>query len=711
MNHARQLHAIAAMALVGWIAACAHVDSRPLQVAAGIREQYFDRDYAAGYAAGRAALQQFPDDDSIAAWFAGNAARSGHLDEAVAVAQARIARNPSSGWAQFAKATALFHVDNRKPECLEAAAAAYALDPQRANFIWGYAEALRLQAKFEEAAALFERHDALVERNANLLVVRGSTSYDQYTRSPKHMELNTAAYEDFRAAERLDPANTHAYFAHAFFLTIEGRNEEAFVLWQAAARLSNAPTIRGNYWGAALARGTVGADESKELVRADIEQLVQSRPTDPDALFTAAGGLQMLGDEAGYRDLQDRIIALNIPGRALDQTKSQRFMDRTFKLAERNPEEAGVRDAVKSLESEIVDYLATPGLDPGTALMTTQWIVILIDRSSEPSPRSIEALTALFLRHGDLEPWLAYLPLPKLLADKGVALDDAEKILLKGKTWFAAKAATAEQEQERQSAGESVQSIDETLGWVWFKQGRHEAAERQLALAAKNPPAMNPVVFSHLASLYLATKQMDTGMLYIERCFAAQWSQDNPCSGNLSAYYRERFGRKEGEDVWVAAKTQELQGGKAAALTERYQRSTKKLKPFELETLDGRKVKSAELRGKILVVSFWGAWCAACMVELPELQAFATRHAGVEDVVFLTINNDKNVNDARKATVEKNVSFQVALDDGYAADAGVYAFPTTWIIGPTQDRRLELRGLTPNLSHELEAMVAAVRGR
>jgi len=711
MNRETRFHFIATIALVGSIVSCARVDSRPIQAAVGIREHFFDREYSAGYAAGKIVMQQFPDDDSIVAWFAGNAARAGHLGEAVTVAEARIARNPSSGWAHFAMAAALFYDDRRKPECLEAAAAAYELDPQRADFIWGYAEALRLQVKFEATAALFEKHRALVEQNSNLLVVRGSTYYDQYARSSKKIELKTAAYEDFRAAERLDPTNTYAYFAHAFFLSAEGANDEAFDRWQAAVSHSSASSVRAAYWGAALKRSTVDPAESKKLVRADVEQFVQSRPRDPDALFSAAGAMQMLGDDKRYQDLQDQILALNIPGRALDQTKSASFMNRAFKIVSRKPDEPATPEAARQLESEIIDFLASPGLEPDTALMTTQWLVMLIDQSPEPSPRAIETLTRLFLKQGDAEPWLAYLSLPKILADKGIALDDAERILLEGKTWFGARVADAKEESERQIASEALYTIEETLGWVWFKQGKLEAAERQLALAAKNPPATSPVVFSHLASLYLATKQMDTAMLYLERCLAAQWNQPSPCAENLTKYYRQRFGKTEGEEAWVASKTKELQSGKAAALNERYQRSTKKLKPFELATLDGRKIKSAELRGKILVVSFWGAWCGACMVELPELQAFATRNEEVGDVLFLTINNDRNANDARKAAAEMKVSFQVALDDGYAAGAGVYSFPTTWIIGPTQDRRLELRGLTPNLSHELEAMVAAVRGK
>jgi thiol-disulfide isomerase/thioredoxin len=436
---------------------------------------------------------------------------------------------------------------------------------------------------------------------------------------------------------------------------------------------------------------------------------LETHPRDPDALLAAASASQMLEDPAAAKKYRDQILSLNIPGNALDQVKFETFIERLAKLGSPDPIDTAASEDARQLENEMVEFLSAPGVSRDAALSASQILFQLVERSSEDSTMSTRALAGFFTKYGDEQPFFAYGLIPKLMADRGVELDAAERLVLQGKSSLEPKIERAKDANLKEHMKEALSFANETLGWIWFKQGKLDAAERQLALAGKSPPELNPFVYQHLASLYLEKGEIETSMLYLERCFAAQWSSPNPCVDNLAAYYRKKHGSAKGEEPWVAAKVKELQGGKAAALAEKYQRSAKTLKPFALVTLDGRDVKSVDLRGKVLVLSFWGAWCGACMVELPELQAFAKKHEGDQDLVLLTINNDKNVDDARKAAKEKNLTFGIALDDGYAAGAGVYSFPTTWIIGPKQDRRLELRGLTPDLGGELETMLAAVR--
>ena len=701
----------ATVALAANLTSCAHLDNKPTQLASELRQNFFNREYRTGYETGRKAMALYPDDASVAAWFAANAARSDHSEEALATTAAMIGRTPSSGWAQFGRAAALLWEADRGEEAVRAAATAYALEPEHADIIWGYSEALRLQHRFDEASELLEKHKTIVERSSHLLVIRGSIAFDQYLADSKRMDLRNFALEDFRAAERLDETSADAYFAHAWFLGIAGKDGDTFELWQKAARISQALSIRQRYWWSAYQRANVDPAESKKLILTDVAQLLESRPRDPDALLAAINASQMLGDPAAAGKYTDEILLLNIPGAALDDAKARSFNERIAKLVPPNSVNATPADDERQLENEIVDFISAPSVNRDAAMSASQMLSQLVERSSEPSSESLQALIRFFTKYGDEQPFLGYVMIPRLMANRALELDAAERLVLQGKSSLEREVARAKNDASRQQAKEVLGLAEENLGWIWFKQGKVDTAERQLAQAGKSPPDSNPYVYSHLASLYLGKGELETSMLYLERCFAALWASPNPCIAELAAYYRKKNGSSKGENAWVARKVQALQGGKPVALAERYQRSAKKLKPFTLATLDGREVKSIDLRGKVLVLSFWGAWCGACMIELPELQEFAKRHESDEDLVLLTINNDKNVDDARKAANEKGLTFGIAVDDGYAEGAGVFAFPTTWIIGPEQDRRLELRGLTPNLGIELEMMLTAVRKR
>jgi peroxiredoxin len=108
---------------------------------------------------------------------------------------------------------------------------------------------------------------------------------------------------------------------------------------------------------------------------------------------------------------------------------------------------------------------------------------------------------------------------------------------------------------------------------------------------------------------------------------------------------------------------------------------------FELESLDGKKVRLSDYRGKVVILNFWAKWCPPCLKEMPDLAEFAKilkKHEGIE---FLTISSDAP-NDARDtlaSVLGTDVPFLTLSDpDSTVVEKkfGTKMFPETWYIDP-----------------------------
>ncbi len=59
---------------------------------------------------------------------------------------------------------------------------------------------------------------------------------------------------------------------------------------------------------------------------------------------------------------------------------------------------------------------------------------------------------------------------------------------------------------------------------------------------------------------------------------------------------------------------------------------------FELPTLDGRIVRLADFRGKVVLINFWTTWCTACVSEMPALISLQRQHQ--DQLVILGVSLD-----------------------------------------------------------------------
>jgi thiol-disulfide isomerase/thioredoxin len=132
--------------------------------------------------------------------------------------------------------------------------------------------------------------------------------------------------------------------------------------------------------------------------------------------------------------------------------------------------------------------------------------------------------------------------------------------------------------------------------------------------------------------------------------------------------------------------------------------------PVAGELLDGTAFDIAGWRGKVVVVNWWGSWCAPCRAEAPDLQAAyqATKELGVE---FLGVDV-RDGRDAAKAFQEAfGITYPSLFDPAGRVALGFADVPPTVVPSTALlDRRLRVAAVFRKrvTGRELEAAVRAL---
>ncbi|MGI9036522.1 MAG: TlpA family protein disulfide reductase [Pyrinomonadaceae bacterium] len=131
---------------------------------------------------------------------------------------------------------------------------------------------------------------------------------------------------------------------------------------------------------------------------------------------------------------------------------------------------------------------------------------------------------------------------------------------------------------------------------------------------------------------------------------------------------------------------------------------------FTVTSLDGKTITLEDLRGKVVVLTFWSTRCPICAAEIPKFNQIAAKYAG-KDVVFLglTMENETMVAEHLKKkpfnyTIIPN-SLGVIMKYAEKDAAGNFniAYPSTFILN--QNGEIDFKTYGWNKSKTIDSRI------
>ena len=142
---------------------------------------------------------------------------------------------------------------------------------------------------------------------------------------------------------------------------------------------------------------------------------------------------------------------------------------------------------------------------------------------------------------------------------------------------------------------------------------------------------------------------------------------------------------------------------------------TGKLAPdFTLPTLDGKKVRLSDYRGKAVLVNFWATWCGPCNVEMPWLVDLHKKYASQGFEILGVSMDDVSNDEIAKFAQQKHVDYPILIGQDSVGDAygGIPFLPGNFYIdrsGKIVDKGFGLRGKA-EIEADIQKIIASSPG-
>lgn len=152
-----------------------------------------------------------------------------------------------------------------------------------------------------------------------------------------------------------------------------------------------------------------------------------------------------------------------------------------------------------------------------------------------------------------------------------------------------------------------------------------------------------------------------------------------------------------------------LTGCSTGSGTSHSEQTRQPMPAFDLGTLDGGHLTSAELAGQVVLVDLWATWCKPCLVEIPHWNELQERF-GQQGFTVLGITIQSGwagdiQSDIEGFDFEIKYPVVVGTDEVERAFGGILGFPTAFLITRNGKIYKKYTGTYPGKREEIEAAI------
>jgi tetratricopeptide (TPR) repeat protein len=383
-----------------------------------LRSLFYSREFETGYIEAQK-LTATPSPE-LKAWTILLTARNSREDEAVEQAREMAKAAPDDKWSHFALAGALYYKGTHA-EAADVAAKALAADPDRPEFIYLRAQALVVQsAKRDEGIAFIDANLSKLKNPAEVMGLKAYALYTQSLTAPGDQAKRNAAFALYEEARKVDPKSVNAHYNPAVYLDQQKRADEAVALLETALTLApGAASVHQAYWNALRSATKLTGEQKREKTLADMDAFFEKYGDRPAALLAVANSARTLKEMDRAKRAEDKILASFDDTVQADWVYSNRWREYSHSdNGTKNPE----------LRRILQIYVGRPQhRHEGLLGEAYRNLFFLLVEDPAVRPDELVAIANGMVKYEKNNPHLTVVRAPIVMADKKVALTDAER--------------------------------------------------------------------------------------------------------------------------------------------------------------------------------------------------------------------------------------------------------------------------------------------